>query len=355
MSQRPADAPRINRKTPPKEAGMYLRTVSLMLMVAAFSFGQNAPKMILEDPIKDFGTVVKGDVLEWSFTVKNTGTADLVITDARPSCGCTVAQFDKAIKPGETGKINAKLETKDFKGVINKTITVVSNDLENPNARIFLKANIKAVVDILPDANLRFTKLKKESTKVQRLLVTEEGGFDFKVLKAEGSQPWIKIETAPAPKENTVANYPNTQYEITATIGPDAPVGMVNETAALTTTSKKMPVAKLKILGLVRSDVMASPPKLELGTVEAAPDFQRLLKVKDNTKSGTFEIVSAQCSIPFFTVSQETVTKGEDYNLVLKFSQTPPKGEFSGKVIIKTNSPIDEYKSIEIPVTGSVK
>jgi len=334
---------------------MRLRAVCFILLVAALSAAQNAPKMVLEDPIKDFGTVVKGEVLEWTYSVKNIGSADLVITDARPSCGCTVAQFDKVVKPGESGKIHAKLETKDFKGPINKIVTVVSNDLENPNARLFLKANIKAVVDVLPDANLRFTKLKREPFQVKRLLVTEETGSDFKVLKAEASQPWIKVAWAPAPKENLAANYTNAQYELTATVGPEAPVGMVNETATVTTNSAKMPVVKLKVLGLVRADIMASPPKLELGGVEAAPDFQRMVKIKDNTKSGTFEIVSATCSLLFFAVSQDVVSKGEDYNVVLKFSTTPPKGEFSGKIIVKTNSAIAEYQTLEIPVTGTVK
>jgi len=334
---------------------MRLHIVGLFLFAAALASAQNAPKMVLEDPIKDFGTVVKGEVLNYTFSVRNTGAADLIISDARPSCGCTIAQFDKVIKPGEIGKINAKLETKDFKGPINKTITVVSNDLENPNAKLFLKANVKAVVDILPDGNLRFTKLKRESFKVQRLLVTEEGGFDFKVVKTESSQPWITVTAAPAPKENMMANYPNAQYEITAAIGPEAPVGMANETAVITTNSPKMPVLKIKVLGLVRPDIMASPPKLEMGAVEAAPDFTRMVRVRDNAKSGTFEILSSSVSLPFFTVVQDVMKKGEEYILELKFNASPPKGEFNGRIIIKTNSAIEEYKVIEIPVTGSVK
>jgi len=327
----------------------------LVLLCSAGLFAQNAPKLVLEDAIHDFGSVVKGDVLEWSFSLKNAGAADLVVTDARPSCGCTVAQWDKVIKPGETGKVTTKLETKDFKGPINKTITVVSNDPETPQARLFLKATVKAIVDLLPDANFRFNKLKREPAKVQRLLVTEEDGFEFKVVKSEASQPWIKLEAAPAPQEVKQANYPNAQYEITATIGPEAPVGMINETATLYTTSVKMPAVKVKIMGLVRPDVMASPPRLEMGTVEPAADFSRMLKVRDNTKAGNFELTSVTCTVPFLAVAQEVVNKGEEYNLIVKFSTTPPKGDFNGKVVVKTNAAADEFKTIEIPISGTVK
>jgi len=183
----------------------------LVLLCSAALFAQNAPKLVLEDAIHDFGVVVKGDVVEWSYTLRNAGTADLIVTDARPSCGCTVAKWDKVIKPGETGKVAAKLETKDFKGPLNKTITVVSNDPETPQTRLFLKATIKAVVDLLPDSNFRFNKLKRDAAKVQRLLVTEEDGFEFTVVKSETSQPWIKLDAVPAPQEVKQANYPNAQ------------------------------------------------------------------------------------------------------------------------------------------------
>jgi len=327
----------------------------LVLLCSAALFAQNAPRLVLEDAIHDFGSVVKGEVVEWSFVLRNSGAADLIVTDARPSCGCTVAQWDKVIKPGETGKVAVKLETKDFKGPINKTITVVSNDIETPQARLFIKANIKAIVDLLPDANFRFNKLKREATKVQRLLVTEEDGFEFKVVKTEASQPWIKLDAVPAPQEVKQANYPNAQYEVTATIGPEAPVGMVNETATLFTTSVKMPSVKVKIMGLVRPDVMASPPRLEMGTVEPEADFQRMLKVRDNTKAGNFELSSVTCTVPFLTVAQEVVNKGEEYNLVVKFSSPPPKGDFNGKIVVKTNAAADEFKTIEIPISGTVK
>ena len=48
------------------------------------------PHLSLTEPIKDFGTVPKGQKLDWSFVVHNTGTSDLEILAAKPACGCTV-------------------------------------------------------------------------------------------------------------------------------------------------------------------------------------------------------------------------------------------------------------------------
>ena len=42
----------------------------------------------------------KGDKIIHDFVIKNDGDADLQITNVQPACGCTVASFDKVIKPG---------------------------------------------------------------------------------------------------------------------------------------------------------------------------------------------------------------------------------------------------------------
>src|SRR5262249_39579724 len=60
----------------------------------------SAPKIEITPETKDAGTVPKGQMIDTTFLVKNSGGSDLVITDARPGCGCTVASFDKLIKPG---------------------------------------------------------------------------------------------------------------------------------------------------------------------------------------------------------------------------------------------------------------
>ena len=69
---------------------------------------EKAPRLTIVEPVKDYGTIAKGEKLDWSFLVKNTGDSDLQIIAAKPGCGCTVADFDKVIKPGETGKVTAR-------------------------------------------------------------------------------------------------------------------------------------------------------------------------------------------------------------------------------------------------------
>ena len=92
----------------------------------------SAPMIEISPETKDAGTVAKGQLVEATFVVKNGGGSDLVISDARPSCGCTVASFDKLIKPGQEGKIHSSVDTKSFSGPISKSVLVVSNDPDRP-------------------------------------------------------------------------------------------------------------------------------------------------------------------------------------------------------------------------------
>src|SRR5437763_166014 len=102
----------------------------------AAKVAEKAPRLTIVEPVKDYGTIAKGEKLDWSFLVKNTGDADLQIISAKPGCGCTVADFDKVIKPGETGKVTAHVDTTAFAGPIAKTITLETNDPTTPTSQL---------------------------------------------------------------------------------------------------------------------------------------------------------------------------------------------------------------------------
>ena len=76
----------------------------------------------------DFGTIKEGDIVEYTFQVKNTGEAPLVIEKASPSCGCTVPDWTKnPIPPGGTGFVKAKFDSSGKPGLQKKSITVSAN------------------------------------------------------------------------------------------------------------------------------------------------------------------------------------------------------------------------------------
>jgi hypothetical protein len=80
------------------------------------------------DSVFDFGKVAEGEIVEFSYRFKNTGSQPLVISNASASCGCTVPEKPEApVKSGETGFIKVKFNSEGRVGVAHKTVTVQSN------------------------------------------------------------------------------------------------------------------------------------------------------------------------------------------------------------------------------------
>jgi hypothetical protein len=78
----------------------------------------------------DFGSVNEGDIVETVFKVTNSGDTDLVITDAKVTCGCTVPVWPKeAIKPGETKDVKVRFNTSGKSNRQQKNITLITNTL----------------------------------------------------------------------------------------------------------------------------------------------------------------------------------------------------------------------------------
>jgi hypothetical protein len=60
----------------------------------------------------DFGTVVKGEVLEFNYTVFNIGKSPLLIQPYEPDCSCTsVILSEKPVLPGDSTVIKIKFNT----------------------------------------------------------------------------------------------------------------------------------------------------------------------------------------------------------------------------------------------------
>lgn len=90
--------------------------------------GRGAPAISFDREVHDFGTVKEGDVVETSFVVTNSGKSDLVILDAKATCGCTVPTWPKEpIAPGKTGEIKVKFNTSGKPNKQSKTVTLYTN------------------------------------------------------------------------------------------------------------------------------------------------------------------------------------------------------------------------------------
>ncbi len=105
----------------------------------------SSPEIQFEKTEHDFGKILQGEQVTYSFKFKNIGNAPLLITSVEKTCGCTSPIFPKEpIKPGESGKITITYDSKGHKGFQNKRLIVKANT--NPSETILrIKAQVENI------------------------------------------------------------------------------------------------------------------------------------------------------------------------------------------------------------------
>lgn len=76
----------------------------------------------------DFGSLLQGEVVTYSFHFTNSGNAPLIISGVGSSCGCTVGDYPREpIAPGKTGDIKVTYNSSGHHGFQSRVLTVMSN------------------------------------------------------------------------------------------------------------------------------------------------------------------------------------------------------------------------------------
>ena len=100
------------------------------------------PAFKFEQTEHDFGKVVEGEIVTYSFRFTNSGGSDLIITQAKGSCGCTVPRYPtNPVKAGETAQIEVSFDSAKRLGFQHKTITVIANTIPS-TVVLSIKANV---------------------------------------------------------------------------------------------------------------------------------------------------------------------------------------------------------------------
>lgn len=323
------------------------------------STDQGGPKLSVVEPMKDFGTVPKGQVLDWSFELRNTGTKDLEVISAKPACGCTVADFDKVIKPGQKGKVTAHVDTTNFSGPIAKAVTLETNDPNTPSAQVTITAVVKPYVDAYPAGYVRYNMLQGETDK-QTVTLYSEDEQPFEITKIEAPQDWIKVEYKKAEGNDVVPKVGRAgqnQYKFDITVGgPDVKVGPLAEKVKIYTNSKFQPEVSLSISGIVRPPYRVDPTTVNFGDVAPTDTgATRTITIRSNDLKApeNFVVTKAESGVAGVTAEVKPTERKGEYSVTLQVAKDTKPGVLDGNVLVHTN---DKARAVvTIPVKGTVK
>ena len=132
-----------------------------------------------------------------TFKYENKGAKPIHINAVRTSCGCTTAALAKNdVAPGEKGEIVATLKTGDRVGLQQKTVTVETDDPQQPQTVLTLKANIVQLLESAAGvcflAGERRPETKNDRGESRQGRDDQEPGGDFLGSRIhDESRAWI--------------------------------------------------------------------------------------------------------------------------------------------------------------------
>jgi hypothetical protein len=130
-----------------------MRTLALALTLLALGISPAAAQSAkraagavieIEPSEHDFGRARQDQELVHDFVVTNTGTEDLVLSKIVTACGCTAAvAAETIVPPGGSTTLRVTLETRKYKGRIERSVSMASND-----RRRVATVRVKAFVEV---------------------------------------------------------------------------------------------------------------------------------------------------------------------------------------------------------------
>lgn len=103
----------------------------------------NAPKIQVDAHMLTLGKLLRGDSMNFQYTITNLGKEKLLIRGVNTTCGCTATTIGKTeLKRGESTVVKVTFNSEGREGEQEKYIYIVSNDPVTPELRIGFTAEV---------------------------------------------------------------------------------------------------------------------------------------------------------------------------------------------------------------------
>jgi len=219
-----------------------------------------------------------------------------------------VASFDKAISPGQEGKVTLKVDTKNKRGRLNQIANIFSNDPQNPKTKIAIMGSIKHYISVTPSTRLLLQGYHGDKI-IKKVTITSHEEQPLKITDITSTiDDKIEYDLKPIEKGKEFS------FEIKTPLGiKESFKGKVT----LKTNSQKK-------------------PKLELKETIDPKSLKRTVTIN---KVGGNDLIleKIEPSSDWIMTEIETNQKGEKYTIVINLDKNKLlKGKFKEKVKIHT-------------------
>jgi hypothetical protein len=224
---------------------------------------------------RDFGTVPRGPIVSHPFRFVNNTGSPVHVTSVRVSCGCVSARaLHDVVAPGQESAILAQMDTRRFLAAKSVTIFVQFDQPGWEEVRLWVQANSRDDVSVLPDT-LTFGRIKRGTSPSAAVTISLLGDANWQVLGATCESNYVQPVCKMVRRQNG-----EVAYQLNAKLRGDAPPGKWYTDVWLTTNNPAMPRVRVPLTVEIEASLTVNPGAVALGRVKANTEVERKIIVR---------------------------------------------------------------------------
>jgi hypothetical protein len=307
----------------------------------------------------DWGAISDASIVSHEFVVKNTSDKDVNVLSVQTTCGCTSPQWDRVIKPGETGKVSVAFNPSGRRGREQKFVTVTTDHPSCASIQLMVTADVKPLI-VLEPQNVFFGELGLGAKAPAQELTITGRMENFEVKKVTSINPLFKVEELGKDSielDGTKAN--RFRYSITMTEAPK--LGFHYGAMEIEINAENAaPIRRVHISANVVGPVNVIPNVVSIPFTRAGDAFTQQILVQQR-RAEPMKIISAELTgVPKEVNAVVDVRRAEQgggsqpsasmYRIVVSGTLPPTADRVTGELVLVTDQKTME--KISIPVSA---
>ena len=217
------------------------------------------PRVQVDEPNFNFGTMQQGRRKSHTFAFKNVGAAPLTLRVGQPTCKCTVGQVtERPIPPGETGIVTLEWTAITGSGPFRQSAPVMTNDPLNSSIQLVIEGEVTEAEGIEP-RELAFDTVPVGESKSASVFVMAMLQDNLVVSEPRLSDPNLRdnfdVEITPVAPQDLPNPKAKSGVVVTVTAKPGLPVGRFQQWLAVKTNLEDGEHLEIPLSGRVVGDI----------------------------------------------------------------------------------------------------
>ena len=304
-------------------------------MKIQFRADKSNPKIEFEKVTYDFGEVSPAKKYTGRFEFKNIGSTPLKITEVKKCCGIVAKLENEKTEyaPGESGVVNATYTAARRASSMMRQLHVVSNDPENPDTTLTIKAKI-------------VPKVVYDPQRIEILVKGQNAGCPAITIRSIDNKPF-SIKSFMSTQNSVIADFdPSveaTEFILHPEFHPDKMQGRIAGAISIGLTHPDSP--RLSIAFRPIPEFTTTPRSLIVMNAQPEKPMLRRLDIKNNYgENFEIESVTSKNGSVAKVINQQKIDKGYRFNLEI----TPPARNETGIYNDTLNIKIKNGEKLEV-------